>query len=100
MKCDPTDIPPREDIDIPALRAKYIEERDKRLTKKGQKQYEHLTHDLASDYEHDPHTPVTPRDPIVEDLEVAILGGGWTGVLAGYHLTKLGITGFRKIYHA
>ena len=98
--CNPTDTPPKEEIDIPALRARYLQERDKRLTKKGQNQYEHLTSDLAADYEHDPFTPVTPRDPISEDLEVAILGGGWTGVLAGYHLTKMGITDFRNIDHA
>jgi cyclohexanone monooxygenase len=98
--CKPTDVPPKAEIDIPALRAKYLQERDKRLTKKGQKQYEHLTSDLAADYEHDPFTPVTPREPLHEELEVAILGGGWTGVLAGYHLTKLGITDFRNIDHA
>jgi cyclohexanone monooxygenase len=100
MSCQPTDTPPKEEIDIPALRAKYLQERDKRLTKKGQNQYEHLTSDLAADYEHDPFTPVTPREGIQEDLEVAILGGGWTGVLAGYHLTKMGITDFRNIDHA
>jgi cyclohexanone monooxygenase len=100
MTCAPTDIPPKEEIDIPALRAKHLQERDKRLTKTGQAQYERLTSDLAADYEHDPFTPVTPRDPIHEDLEVAILGAGWTGVLAGYHLTKLGVTDFRHIDHA
>jgi cyclohexanone monooxygenase len=100
MTCQTTDTPPKSEIDIPALRAKYLKERDKRLTKKGQNQYEHLTSDLAADYEHDPFTPVTPREPIVEDLEVAILGGGWTGVLAGYHLQKCGVTDFRNIDHA
>src|SRR6516165_6746112 len=100
MSCQHTDTPPKEEIDIPALRAKYLQERDKRLTKKGQTQYEHLTSDLAADYEHDPFTPITPRDGIHEDLEVAILGGGWTGVLAGYHLQKLGVTDFRNIDHA
>jgi len=45
MDCQPTNTPPREEIDIPALRAKYLQERDKRLTKKGQNQYEHLTSD-------------------------------------------------------
>ena len=34
----------------------------------------------------DPHMPVVPRDAIAEDLDVAVLGGGWCGVLAGYHL--------------
>jgi cyclohexanone monooxygenase len=100
MSCQHTDTPPREEIDIPALRAKYLQERDKRLTKKGAAQYEHLTSDLAADYEHDPFTPVTPRDPIFEDLDVAILGAGFSGVLAGYHLRKMGVTNFRNIDHA
>src|SRR5206468_1947286 len=92
MTCQPTNIPPKEAIDIEALRARYAQERAKRLTKSGEHQYEHLTSDLAADYEHDPFTPVKPREPISEDLEVAILGGGWTGVLAGYHLQKCGIS--------
>ena len=100
MNCQHTDTPPRDEIDIPKLRARYLQERDKRLTKTGQNQYEHLTHDLAADYEHDPFTPVTPREAIHEDLEVAILGGGWTGVLAAYHLQKQGVTSFRNIDHA
>jgi cyclohexanone monooxygenase len=98
--CTPTDVPPREEIDIPTLRAKYLQERDKRLSKRGETQYEHLTSDLAADYEHDPFTPLTPRAPIFEDLEVAILGAGWTGVLAAYHLRKQGVTDFRNIDHA
>jgi len=100
MTCKPTDVPPKEEINISSLREKYLQERDKRLTRKGEKQYEHRTGDLTADYEHDPFMPVAPREPVVEDLEVAILGGGWTGVLAGYHLTKLGIANFRHIDHA
>jgi cyclohexanone monooxygenase len=98
--CTPTDVPSAEEIDVPALRAKYLQERDKRITKRGETQYEHLTADLAADYEHDPFTPVTPREPVVEDLEVAILGAGFSGVLAAYHLKKQGVTNFRNIDHA
>jgi cyclohexanone monooxygenase len=98
--CTPTNVPPAEEIDIDALRAKYLAERDKRLSKRGQEQYEHLTSDLAADYEHDPFTPVTPREGLHEDLEVAILGGGFSGVLSAYHLLKQGVTDFRNIDHA
>ena len=31
MTCAPSNVPPAEEIDIPALRAKYYAERDKRL---------------------------------------------------------------------
>ena len=34
---------------------------------------------FADLYEVDPHTPVSPRDPVSEDLDVAVLGGGFVG---------------------
>ncbi|MGE3692090.1 MAG: flavin-containing monooxygenase [Novosphingobium sp.] len=56
--------------------------------------------DFAEFYEADPHKQVQPRAQIHEDLEVAILGAGWTGLLAAYHLKKAGISDFRNIDHA
>ena len=101
MSCEVTQVPKAEDIDIPALKAKYKEEREKRLRKDGEKQYaspeDNLSHDTI---EHDPFDPIVPRDAISEDLEVAILGAGWSGLTAGYHLKQAGITNFRHIDHA
>ena len=68
--CGPTDTP--DDIDIDALRAKYELERAKRLRTDGSAQYLELTGDFAKFAEVDPHTPVTPRTPINEDIEVAV----------------------------
>ncbi|OBK53184.1 NAD(P)/FAD-dependent oxidoreductase [Mycobacterium sp. 1081908.1] len=87
--CGPTDTP--QDIDIDALREKYLHERDKRLRPEGSKQYLELTGDFAEFSEVDPHTPVTPRAPITEDVEVAVLGGGIAGLLAGAYLKKSGV---------
>ncbi|MCW1427498.1 flavin-containing monooxygenase [Novosphingobium sp. JCM 18896] len=99
--CEPTNVPPAEEIDIPAMKAKYQQERDKRIRREGQEQYapheDNLTHDT---YEHDPFSPVVPRDALAEDVDVAVLGGGWTGLLAAYHLTKQGVTNFKVIDHA
>ena len=39
MDCTTTAVPPREEIDIPALRAKYYAERDKRLNPMAGAQY-------------------------------------------------------------
>jgi len=101
MTCQPTNVPPPSEIDIPAMKEKYRQERDKRIRPEGEAQYaapeDHLTHDT---YEHDPFTPVVPRDALDEDVDVAILGGGWTGILAAYHLTKQGVTNFKVIDHA
>jgi cyclohexanone monooxygenase len=95
MKCEPTQTP--VDIDIPALREKYAHERDKRLRKEGQKQYLQTADDFADSYEADPHQPVVPRAPLSEDLDVAILGAGWSGILTAYHLKQAGVTTFRNI---
>ncbi|MBW8783334.1 MAG: NAD(P)/FAD-dependent oxidoreductase [Novosphingobium sp.] len=101
FECKKTNIPAPEEIDIPALIEKYRHERDKRMRPEGGEQYaapaDHLTHDTK---EHDPFTPVVPRDGLDEDIDVAVLGAGWTGILAAYHLTNAGVTNFRMIDHA
>lgn len=93
--CGPTDTP--EDVDIPALREKYAAERAKRLRPEGGSQYLELEGDFAEFYEVDPYTTVTERDPIVEDADVVILGGGFAGLLAGAYLKKAGVEGIRVI---
>jgi len=44
--------------------------------------------------------PVIAREPLVADINVAVLGAGWAGVLAGYHLHNSGIKDVRVIDHA
>ncbi len=101
MNCELTAVPTREELDIAALRAKYYAERDKRKNEKGGAQYiNDGPGDLHDLYNHDPHMPVQPRDPIVEDIDVAVLGAGFSGVMAGYYLAKEGVTSFRNIDHA
>ena len=99
--CQTTNIPRPDEIDIPAIKQRYKQEREKRLRPEHGEQYapssDHFTHDT---YEHDPFEPVVPRDALDEDIDAAILGAGWTGVLAAYHLTQAGVTNFRNIDHA
>jgi cation diffusion facilitator CzcD-associated flavoprotein CzcO len=99
MTCQPTKTPALDGINIPTLRDKYRHERDKRLRREGGEQYVRPAGEFAGTYEHDPHMPVLPRDAVSEDLDVAILGGGWTGLLAGYHLHQAGLLNFRHIEH-
>src|SRR3546814_10806794 len=54
----------------------------------------------ASSYEADPHMPVRPRAPSHEDLDVAILGAGVSGIMAGVHLRNAGVSTFRHSDHA
>lgn len=93
--CGPSDVP--QDVDIPALREKYAAERAKRLRPEGSKQYVELSDDFAGYYETDPHTPVTERDPIDADIDVAVLGGGFGGLLSAAYLKKAGVEDVRII---
>ncbi|WP_396928573.1 flavin-containing monooxygenase [Mycolicibacterium sp.] len=94
-ECGPTDVP--ADVDIEALREKYRVEREKRLRPEGSAQYLELEGDFAEFYEVDPYTPVAQRDPIAEDVDVVVLGGGFAGLLAGAYLKKAGVEGIRVI---
>ncbi len=100
MHCQATKTPPASEIDIAATHAKYLQERARRMRKEGGEQYVSTGKVAVEDYTHDPFTPVSPREPMTGEIEVAILGAGWTGVLAAYHLSQAGITGFRLFDHA
>ena len=93
--CGPTQTP--DDFDIGALREKYRLEREERLRKEGSKQYIELEDDFAGYYEVDPYTPVTPLQPIIEDIDVAVLGGGFAGLLSAAYLKKAGVDDVRII---
>jgi len=100
LNVKPADLPTIEEIDIPAIKEKYQQERDRRIRKEGQEQYVQPVDDFADNYEADPYTPVTPRDPVSEEIDVAVLGGGWSGISAGVHMRRSGISSFRHIDHA
>ena len=40
------------------------------------------------------------RDPVTEDVDVVVLGGGWAGMLAAIDLGRRGITNYRIIEKA
>jgi cation diffusion facilitator CzcD-associated flavoprotein CzcO len=94
-ECPPSQT--REPIDIPALREKYRQERDKRLRPEGQSQYMEPVGGFASAYACDPHMPVLERAPISTDIDAAILGAGFCGMLAAIELKKAGVTDFKNI---
>ncbi|SFE43380.1 flavin-containing monooxygenase [Streptomyces mirabilis] len=93
-KCAPTQTP---QTDHAALRAKYLLERDKRLRGEGQKQYLEAEGEFEEYYEADPYTPVVPRPPISQDIDVAVLGGGLSGLITAARVKQAGVTSFRVI---
>lgn len=81
MPLKPSDCPPASEIDIPAMRAKYLRERDRRIKKNHNDQYVSASGKWADIYEVDPYTPVKPRAPITGETEVVILGAGYCGMM-------------------
>ncbi|CUU54888.1 cyclohexanone monooxygenase [Parafrankia irregularis] len=90
--CAPTETP---EVDQAALREKYLTERDKRLRPEGQKQYLEAEGAFEEFYEADPYTPVVPRPPVSADIDVAILGGGFAGLITATRLRQAGVTDLR-----
>jgi hypothetical protein len=73
-------------FDPDAVHAKYLAERDKRLVP-GRAAIRDLSDDdHFARYRRDPFTPVIEREPVVEELDVVIVGGGIAGVATAAHL--------------
>ena len=82
-----------------AVRAKYAYERDKRVRADGPDQY--ITVDQGgefSEYLEDQHADVlVERAPIVDDVQVTVIGGGFAGLLSAARLRQGGATDIRII---
>jgi cation diffusion facilitator CzcD-associated flavoprotein CzcO len=95
MTCSPTQTP--TEVDIASLREKYLRERDKRMRSDGQNQYFRPTGEVAANFAADPHQPLQVREPISEETDVIVVGAGFGGIMAAYHLTQAGVTNFRTV---
>src|SRR5580658_9323844 len=85
------------DFDPDALRAKYREERDKRLRPDGNEQYVEVKGDFSR-YVDDPYVdPGFTRASLNDAVDVVIIGGGFGGLLAGARLREAGIKDIRVI---
>jgi cation diffusion facilitator CzcD-associated flavoprotein CzcO len=82
---------------MPELRAKYRMERDKRV--RARTDEDPQTSDLRAafaDFDRDPFQgPEPSRAPVVEEIDVAIIGAGFGGIMTAAHLHKRGIASYR-----
>jgi cyclohexanone monooxygenase len=85
------------DFDPVELRKKYRAERDRRIKAEGNDQYIKIEAEF-SHYLDDPYVePGFERAPLTDEIEVAVIGGGFGGLLAGARLREAGIDNVRMI---
>jgi cation diffusion facilitator CzcD-associated flavoprotein CzcO len=83
-------------IDHDALRIKYREERDKRLRPDGNAQYLEPAGQFASLLD-DPYVERIDREPVFDEVTVALIGGGFSGLCVGARLKQQGIEDVRIV---
>jgi len=95
-----TDMSTELGFDPEALRKRYREERDKRLRPDGNAQYVEIT-GVFEHYLEDPYVePGFTREPLTDEVEVVVIGGGFGGLLAGARLREAGVSDIRIIEKA
>jgi cation diffusion facilitator CzcD-associated flavoprotein CzcO len=85
---------------LAAARARYADERAKRIRPEGNEQYSGLEGRFA-EFDTDPYVePGFTREPVVEETLALIVGGGFAGMLTAIELTRYGIRDFRIVEKA
>ncbi|EED99770.1 MULTISPECIES: flavin-containing monooxygenase [Burkholderia] len=85
------------DVDPDVLRENYRQERDKRINPKQNNQWTEIKGDFTH-YVDDPYVePGFTRSPVIEEVDVVVVGGGFGGLLSAAKLRQAGINSFRII---
>lgn len=83
-------------FDPEELREKYRRERDKRLRQDGNRQYVEIAGEFAH-YLDDPYTARFEREPLFDEAQVIIIGGGFGGLVTAARLREAGFGDIRII---
>lgn len=81
------------ELEADQLREKYRIERDKRLRSDGNEQYIEIEGQF-SHYLDDPYVEKTQRKAIIREVDMAVVGGGFGGLLIGARLHEKGVDDF------
>jgi cation diffusion facilitator CzcD-associated flavoprotein CzcO len=85
------------DFNPETLREKYRSERDKRRRDDGNAQYQQVAGDFTH-YVDDPYIDkIIIRDPLEDEVDVIIVGGGFGGLITGARLREAGVKNIRII---
>ena len=82
------------------LAERYKHERDRRVRSDAEAQFVAVTNDspYANKYiEEDPYSEPLERDPIADERDVIIIGGGWVGMMTAARLIQAGVTDVRIV---
>ena len=96
----PGSKPAAAGFDPEAVHAKYLAERDKRLVPHRADIRDLQVDEHFARYRDDPFKPFISRDPVADDVDVVIVGGGIAGVLAGARLRQAGVERIRIVDQA
>jgi cyclohexanone monooxygenase len=89
------------DFDPEAVREKYRQERDKRLRSDGEDQYVEAAGEFARYQDYDPYVEAGfTRPRLTDEVDVAIIGAGFSGMLAAARLKEAGVTSVRILSNA
>jgi cyclohexanone monooxygenase len=82
-------------LNIEEVRARYTRERERREAA-GDRRYRDIA-EVSPDLVADPYTVPTPRDPISDQVDVLVVGGGFGGLLTAARLREAGVKKVRIV---
>ncbi|MCR9279870.1 MAG: NAD(P)/FAD-dependent oxidoreductase [Pseudomonadaceae bacterium] len=87
-------------FDPEELSKRYRDERDRRIRPDAEEQFVQVSNDspFANKYlEEDPYSEPLQREPINDERDVIVIGGGWVGMMTAARLTEAGVKNVRII---